>query len=259
MNELQRQSYLSAFGIENYMPRWRLPCAPEPIVCVLPIVTPENSESIFDSPSAAAPIISSVISSITSSKADSAITVDALADLDVRQKSTTQINAASILQQLKEDAPLAVLPFALSIWRPIPGLLIIDSRNTKLALPTDLLLNNILRAFTAETCDLREEVLRWPMIENRFVSRTEADARNELQTWLAVENELRPISRVWLCGENSARYFVAAGKSIMESRWQKVAIDGLSAQMQVSGLLLPSLNELLQNPQEKARLWSVLD
>src|SRR5690625_6050036 len=33
MNELQRQRYLSALGVESYAPRWRLPGAPEPVLC----------------------------------------------------------------------------------------------------------------------------------------------------------------------------------------------------------------------------------
>lgn len=259
MNELQRQNYLSALGIENYMPRWRLPFAPEPIACVIPAIAFEKLEPSSGSPAVIEQTISSVISSIAPLKAESAIAVDVLANLDVRQKPSAPINAAAILQQLEDKKPVVVAPFSLSVWRPVPGFLIIDSRNTTLALPTDLLLNNILRTCLAEKFNLNEEVLRWPMIENRFVSRTEVDARNELQTWLAVENELRPINRLWLFGENSGKYFIAADISATEHRWQKVAINGLTGQMQLTALLLPSLNELLQNPSEKVLLWSALD
>ena len=258
MNELQRQNYLSALGIENYMPRWRLPFAPEPIACVLPELAFEQLES-SDSPAVIEQSISSVISSVIPSKTESAIAIDVLVNLDVRQKPSVPINAAAILQQLEDKKPAVVAPFSLSVWRPIPGFLIIDSRNTTLALPTDLLLNNILRACLAEKFNSSEEVLRWPMIENRFVSRTEIDARNELQTWLAVENELRPINRLWLLGENSGKYFIADDVSTIEQRWHKVAVSGLAGQMQLTALLLPSLNELLQNPSDKARLWLVLD
>lgn len=259
MNELQRQNYLSALGIENYMPRWRLPFAPEPVACLMPTITFDELESSLRSPAAIEQTISSVISSIAPSKVESAIAVDVLANLDVRQKPSSPINAAAILQQLEDKKPAIVAPFSLSVWRPAPGFLIIDSRNTALALPTDLLLNNILRVCLAEEFNTSEEVLRWPMIENRFVSRTEVDARNELQTWLAVENELRPINRLWLLGENSGKYFIAADVSAIEHRWQKVVISGLAGLTQMTALLLPSLNELLQSPSDKARLWTVLD
>ncbi|PUA28918.1 MAG: hypothetical protein B0W54_10965 [Cellvibrio sp. 79] len=260
MNEIQRQNYLHALGIENYMPRWQLPFAPQSIACVMPVINSEALELSSGTQVIIEQAISSVISSIaSSSKIESAVAVDVLANLDIRQKPSAPINATAILQQLEEKKPTAVAPFSLSVWRPLPGFLIIDSRNTTLALPTDMLLNNILRACLIEKFNLSEEVLRWPMIENRFVSRTEADARNELQTWLAVENELRPISRLWLLGENAGKYFISADINAIESRWQKIAISGLPGQVQISALFLPSLNELLQNPSDKARLWSTLD
>lgn len=259
MNELQRQTYLSALGIENYMPRWRLPYAPEPVACVMPVIDTANLESVSASSAVVEQTISAVISSISPSKTETAIAVDVLANLDVRQKPSVPVNAAAILQQLEEKKPVVVAPFSLSVWRPSPGFLIIDSRNTTLALPTDLLLNNILRTCLTDKFSLCEEVLRWPMIENRFVSRTEIDARNELQTWLAVENELRPISRLWLLGESAGKYFIAGDLSAVENHWKKIIVDGLSGQVQMTALLLPSLNELLQSPIAKARLWSVLD
>jgi len=33
MNELQRQHYLSALGVDTYMPRWQLPFAPVAVIC----------------------------------------------------------------------------------------------------------------------------------------------------------------------------------------------------------------------------------
>ena len=258
MNELDRQSYLSALGIENYMPRWRLPCAPEPVVCFLPIVEIDNSET-FSSDRAVTLVPQSPIASI-SVKVDSVVTINALASLDVRQQSSNPINAAAILQQLEEKKAPAIAPFSLSLWRPEKGFLIIDSRNTAMALPTEQLLNNVLRAVLGSTkYDLKEEVLRWPMIENRFVSRTEVDARNELQTWLAVENELRPINRLWLLGENAIQFFMATNISIIERRWEKVPVSGLLSDSPVEALLLPGLTDFLQNPIFKSRLWAALN
>lgn len=258
MNELQRQAYLSALGIESYMPRWHLPSAPESVACLLPAI--EIGPLVV---SAQSPLIDSIITPTIvnePAKLDSSTALDMLGSFDVRQKSATPINAASILQQLEEKKAPVVAPFSLSLWRPIPGFLIIDSRNSAAALPTELLLGNLLRVvFGTTKPDLKEEVLRWPMIENRFVSRTVSDACNELQTWLAVENELRPINRLWLLGENAAQYFVNEDVSVVGSRWQSVAVAGLSGQSSMTALLLPSLSELLQKPIDKAPLWAALD
>jgi hypothetical protein len=179
----------------------------------------------------------------------------AIADLGEQKKAPLAINAAAILQQLEEKKAPVVQPFSLSIYRPQPGFLIIDSRNTKLALPTEVLLNNLLRVHLKVVQPaLGEEVLRWPMIENRFVSRTEHDARNELQTWLAVENELRPIHSLWLMGESAARYWLDAGSDWAAICCTTQPIKDLSLQ----ALILPSLNQLLQNPSQKSRLWACL-
>lgn len=260
MNEINRQAYLSAFGIENYMPRWRLPMAPEPVVCLLPISvsTPSivhSAPSISHSSSSAAHV--EALTPRLSPTEKIGMATDMLACIVESKKSVSSsaapINAATILQQLGAVTKSAVVqPFTLSVWRPVPGFLIIDSRNTKLALPTELLLNNILRAILgSEKMTLNEEVLRWPMIENSFVSRTEDDARNELQTWLAVENELRPINKLWLLGDKAARYFLTPSVDYAELLWQQT----LLANKEIHALILPSLNELLQQPTLKARFW----
>jgi hypothetical protein len=159
------------------------------------------------------------------------------------------------MQQLEDNKVPSIKPFSLSIWRPQPGFLVLDARNTQLALPTELLLHNILRHICGGSqFILDEEVLRWPMIENRFMARTADDARNELQTWLAVENELRPINKLWLMGENTARYWLVDGIDWNGSKWQLIQLEGSS----LTANILPSLNELLRYPIEKAKLLTCL-
>ena len=259
MNELNRQAYLAALGLENYMPRWRLPEAPEPYACVLPeiqiVQAPANSE------------VQSVSTAVASlerqfvSPASKGIAEDVLAAFSAPaqkpDKSPVGFDAASILAQLeKPKAAPKIQPFSLSLWRPEPGFLIIDERNTQLALPTELFLSNMLRAcFGIAKSALGEDVLRWPMIENSFVSRTEIDARTELQTWLAVENELRPIARLWLMGHNASRYLLPEATDLDAVEWDlwTLAAPGIKA------LILPSLNQLLQQPLLKAKLWASLN
>lgn len=251
MHEIQRQAYLSALGIENYAPRWHLPAAPVSVACVMPVldvlITPDISSSIVD--------LTTLIDTQVESRASAPNLLTAIADLGAQNKAPSLVNAATILQQLDVKKAPVVQPFSLSIYRPVPGILIIDSRNTTLALPTELLLNNILRArLKATQFTLTEEVLRWPMIENRFVSRTENDARNELQTWLAVEHELRPIQTLWLMGDKAARYWLDADSDCSELCWTLQPVKDLP----LKALILPSLNQLLQNPAQKAELWACL-
>ncbi len=251
MNELQRQAYLSALGIENYAPRWLLPSAPVSVACVLPVFDiPVATVRSTETPSGTADVNLRTENTIPPSTLLTTIT-----DLAEQKKRPLAVNTTEILRQLEEKKAPVVQPFSLTVYRPQPGFLIIDSRNTKLALPTEVLLNNLLRAHIKEVqFTLDEEVLRWPMIENRFVSRTEDDARNELQTWLAVENELRPIRTLWLMGESAARYWLAIGRDWSATCWTTQPVKDAELQ----ALILPSLNQLLQNPAQKATLWNCL-
>lgn len=250
MNELQRQAYLSTLGIENYAPRWLLPSAPISVACVMPVLDMPVATIESAQVSSVAATLNLRIENNTAASNLLTTTGD-LAE----QKTPFAINATEILQQLEGKKTPVAQPFSLTVYRPQPGFLIIDSRNTKLALPTEVLLNNLLRAhFKTVQFTLDEEVLRWPMIENRFLSRTEDDARNELQTWLAVENELRPIQTLWLMGENAARYWLDAGGDWSAICWTTQPIKDTSLQ----ALILPSLNQLLQSPVQKSKLWNCL-
>lgn len=255
MNELQRQLYLSALGLDTYMPRWQLAVAPVSVACPLPI---SSDLAIFD------------VEKVTNVQSTSTVTSPRL-DIP-RDNQTISINSliSDIFETkkvVKTDTSLpkvtpqsissAIEPtieaFSLSVWRPIDNLMIIDSRNTKLALPTDALLKNLLsRIFPKTSLMFKEEVLRCPMIENSFAKRTADDARAELQTWLSVQCEIKPISYIWLMGANAANYLVKDSEENL--LWQPTSI----ADSNVQALILPSLNELLMNPLLKKPLFSAI-
>lgn len=259
MNELQRQQYLSALGVDSYMPRIHLPFAPPSIACQLPIGCAQvdtlepgvSVESI-----AIAPPQERKSSFVEAGGSPANLIGDFLAPRKPAKPAIT--SAADILASLdteSEKAQATIAPFSLSIWRPLDGLLVVDSRNSKLALPTEQFLKNILRAlYPDQPVQMQEEILRWPMIENSFAKRTRADARNELQTWLAVQCEIRQVKHVWLMGENAATYLLS------EQDVYKDSLFGVRSLVEVAlaALLLPSLNELLQQPRNKPTLFNVL-
>ncbi len=259
MNELHRQIYLSALGVDTYMPRMHLPYAPVSIMCELPLASTEP-ESI-----AKADLhIESIVSSVQPQLQAKAIVADVspvgslignIFDAPKAVKVIAQpITAADILAQL-DTKPLTIEPFSLSIWRPIDWVMIIDSRNTKLALPTEILLNNVLRSlFSNQALKPQEEVLRWPMIENSFTKRTAADARVELQTWLSVQHEIRPIRYLLLMGPNAATYLLPETAMYSDSVYKAVPLVDVA----VTALILPSLNELLQKPATKKYFYAAL-
>lgn len=259
MNELHRQIYLSALGMDTYMPRWHLPYAPKSVACELPVAAIETSLVVKPEIQVESYTASIQMQPITkSSSADFSPVNNLISDICETKKNakvvTQPISAADILAQLNSK-PVTVEPFSLSIWRPIDGVMIIDSRNIKFALPTELFLNNILRSvFSSHSIKLQEEVLRWPMIENSFTKRTANDARIELQTWLSVQHEIRPIRYLWLMGSNAATYLLPENSTYNHSLYKVIPLN----ESAINGLILPSLNELLQNPIVKEQLYSAL-
>ena len=247
MSELQRQHYLSALGVDTYMPRWHLPFAPSSVLCELPVVEVEihsleklevKTESVT-AQTYGQPLLKAISSDVSP-------VGTLIAEILVAKKSVKTVavlvTATEILAQL-DSKRIPVDPFSLSIWRPIDDILIVDSRNTKLALPTELLLNNILRSvFSAQSIKPQEEVLRWPMIENSFAKRTLDDARIELQTWLSVQYEIRPIRQLWLLGANAAMYLLPETVTYADVLFKSQSLNDSP----MNALVLPSLNELLQ-------------
>jgi len=260
MNELQRQIYLSALGMDTYMPRWHLPFAPISVACELPTASSEpRSNAKLELPKesfAAAPVQSQAM--LKSAISDVSPVNNLIGDIfdakKVTKSNVQPTSAADILAQL-DVKPVTIEAFSLSIWRPLEGVMIVDSRNTKLALPTELFLNNILRSiFSNQSPKSQEEVLRWPMIENSFTKRTANDARNELQTWLSVQHEIRPIRYLWLMGSNAATYLLPETSVYTDSLHKIIQL----ADSAITALILPGLNEILQKPAAKQQLFSAL-
>jgi hypothetical protein len=264
MNELQRQQYLSALGVDSYMPRIHLPYAPVSVVCELPVDDYQHEvTALNDAPSMAvapSPVVKPP--TIKSEVGDSPVNHligDILGDRRISKPIAAATSAADILAGL-ETKVVAIDPFSLSIWRPVDGLLVIDSRNSKLALPTEMLLKNILRTlYPDQPAQMQEEILRWPMIENSFAKRTQAEARSELQTWLAVQCEIRPVKHIWLLGKNAAEYLLRESGAFADATFStRALVEPRVADLQIAGLLLPSLNEILQTPQHKPALFAAL-
>jgi len=258
MNELQRQLYLSALGVDTYMPRWQLAFAPASVACSLPAFS--ESSILNTEKTSSVQIISSLISpQLDQQQSENKIvSINSLIGdiFDTKKIIKTDAQIKQSVSSLTEVAAVSTIEaFSLSIWRPIDDLMIVDSRNTKLALPTDALLKNLFRNMFSQVSALfKEEVLRCPMIENSFAKRTADDARAELQTWLSVQCEIRPIKYLWLMGENATNYLVADIAAKNKNLWQ----SSLVADSNIPALILPSLNELLINPLLKKPLFSAI-
>lgn len=253
MYEDIRQQYLSSLGVDSYYPRWMLPNASVSSIAQYLVVNNVESSSLEIAPvaesqsadfRASSPVVvSSLIQAI-----DSKIAIPPASD-----SKPEIVNAASILAQLESPKLTKLQPFSLSIWRISNRVLVIDSRNSKAALPTEQLLKSLLAYCNCMPELLSEDVLQWPMIENRFSSQTENEARQELQTWLSVQLEIHSVQHIWLMGKNAYRYFFDENHCPVEFTRVTFPLSHIPI------IVLPSLIELLSAPQKKRALLPLLN
>lgn len=294
MNEVQRQQYLDAMGIDTYMPRWILPAAASPFSCqpVLPespsVLAPAEatepaqstvqgaSEIAANAPVAAVPIAAVNEASPSSQSSDPqsasqpvSVAKDVLASVvsptteSKPAAAATPVSADSILQSLsgeKRPDPR----FALSLWRVSDQLMVIDSRHSELALPTEPLLLNILSALGFPRQPLpKAEVLRWPMFENSYEPQGQAVARETLQAMLEAMLERQPCKHLLLMGAEACHYLLG-DEQLGEGFDAKASFDCHLGQafsletLAVDAIVVPSLSDMLQQPQLKSQTWQAI-
>lgn len=246
MHELHRQEYLQSIGIESYIPRWKLPFAAESYLC--------DRATLVDQ---------EVIPSIEINSQGQKDSINPAIDLmlsTVVEKNTVKNNTSrigDILQQFEDKKSPTIQSFSLSVWRPVPGFLIVSARNLN-AIPTELFLNNFLRFYLKQhQLILVEEVLRWPAIENNKIVLTENDARIELQTWLSVQHELQSIKNLWFFGD-VYRYFTSEAISGDDCFVGSCNIKLDQANSDHSAKIFPDLSRFLLQPTLKAQLLSLV-
>jgi hypothetical protein len=269
MNELQRQQYLDAMGVDTYMPRWVLPHAPAPVACDVSFIPVEleaglpqgavkagnQAKSKAASNDAAAPVAPAAgVSAGASAKPESV--------LAALTEPVTSVEAA-VEQVQSADKPSAKTPvndepvpqFALSIWRVSEQLLVIDSRQAQLALPTEPLLINILVALGYPRKPLpKAEVIRWPMVDNPFVGQSAADAREMLEAYLDGKLLTHPAKHILLMGEDACRYVLPEVNSVEDQLGKVVALE----HHKVDAIVVPSLSTMLLEPEQKRLTWKAI-
>lgn len=253
MNEIQRQQYLEALGVDSYMPRWILPVAPAPVSCapVLPVTGPSGNQQAAPAVSpvaqsgqieAAAGSVAAVRETMAGNNetvsndhaveevraTPSALAADTLSGIaDVVKSSSvtprplSEISAGQSSRAQSSPAQPTTTDidprFSLSLWRASDDLIVVDSRHAELALPTEPLLANILLALGLPRQSLsKAEVLRWPMVDHRLAPKGEAAARETVLAMLEGKLEAQPARYVLLMGAEAC-HFVLPSELLPES------------------------------------------
>lgn len=255
MNELQRTEYLTALGVTSYMPRFRLPLAPDPVQALLPPAAEEVAE-----PPAAAALMAAVGAA---EPAATAAVATAAATAPPSAESAPVADVGRVIGSLTAETkiaaqpakPLAVVPpaervgpFVLNCWWLGGELLAIDSREPGTALPVETLFGNIARALGWHQLATERDKLRWPLAENPFAAAAGAeDARDTCSSWLEAACARKPVKSIWLMGSQAREFCAPAPLEEPVSEWQGAKVVGM-----------PSLSELLNEPLRKRDLWQLL-
>lgn len=250
MNELQRQAYLQAMGVDSYMPRLQLPGALPSALCVIPVAPVAISEKP-SGPLASPP-------HLPADSQGSAAAMQALLgeSSSARQEPSAPVGrvveAAGEAGQSPVERSGQVTPhFALSIIRGAQ-LLVIDDGLQGAINPSEYLqlLQNILFALGAGKQVLAIDAFVWPMVKNSQVDQSELAARQTLQAILAKQIQQLDARFVILMGDIAAHY---SGAESMPAG-EMIEVPDLSAPV----ICTQSASSLLSNPDLKACMWSQL-
>ncbi len=280
MNELGRQRYLTAMGIESYIPRLLLSNIPAPFLCeasvvndvmISPKMTPSNGIvgdiRVINAPLNNGPPIQIIN---TDSPADRNVGVQAVED--VLKSMGMQGPVQAFPEQSLEDkvvesgnkagvsSKFSIEPFVLTVWRPREDLLIIDAHHKGEAYPTHTLLLNILKYLWSKDTLLADgDRVTFPLISNMRGGITNGHMRDSLQTWFTAEYEKRPCPHVWLMGENATQYLLPPNEHYTNLLWQETTLVlDETIKPSFTAKILPSLTDFLTAPALKEKLWHVL-
>lgn len=248
MNERQRMAYLDAMGITMFVPRRVLPGARASVLAVLPQAL--SAEEVPSSDRHAQEV------ALPKQEVVEAPRQIQAAVSDIMETFARPAGRAEVIPEPPVAAPTAAVEpavqFSLSIWRPSPALMILDSRHAGGALPTQALLENILFAKGLSLPPGKPDILSWPPAGMTATSGWGA-AREMLQAFLQARLERQPAQYLWLMGE-SACSAVLADRPYHDNLGLAINLDMLAS----LAVVLPSLADILQQPSLKARTWAAI-
>jgi hypothetical protein len=280
MLERRRQQYLSILEIDNYFPKRILPGAPAVELLSdehFQVTSPnlqsvdQHQTTIDSSENNTALEISAESDGIIAEGlklADSQGPVDSpspLIDSLLKEETDTPIEASESEHSLQkiadsETVEHSALNFVLTVWRINDECLIFDTRETGTALPTDRLLQNILRAIGLPLAQLpKSELIRWPLFSNQSFKKSsdvnEKDqARAMVHAFIHAQLSRAPVNTILLMGEQAASFALDETKEFSEVQGE-VSNENI---WKTKVVVTPSLHSMLQDPLLKKVAWKAL-
>lgn len=285
MYETTRHQYLAAMGIDSYMPRCLLPNAPAPFECEWP----PGAAGVGSEPAGQPAIEASVAVENYTSSDSPALTVSSDSDIapventvverpakggagaaellaGFEPESSRKKSSPSKAKEVKAESslieqPAEALRFSLSVWR-FDELLVVDSRHSEKALPTEKLLLSMLQAYGLKLGNLpKPQVLQWPMFDMPQAETGAEAAREMLGAFLETLLD-KPLQDWWLMGTDAFHLLPPETLAKEHNGYAQLItaeqLQGASVSPAAQLITMPSLAEMLERPQLKAKAWQAM-
>lgn len=253
MDHQLHHQYLQTLGISQYVPR---DTVYEEVVAETAVAKNVAAKSTGHSAPEmdvqTSPVRQTDVAPVIDKKS---IDVAALVNLDLDSKPASPIKSrvAATKQPVVEDAPSATaIEIRFSLWQASEQLLVCSAVEGALADTAEMqLLTNMLNAVGCGISRLPQmELVEWPPYPN--ASGDETEVREFLATLLNARLTNKSVKAVLLLGEGAANWLLSPDLEHKKESGQVVLSE------QTTALLLPSLSGMIENPQQKAIAWKVL-
>jgi hypothetical protein len=153
---------------------------------------------------------------------------------------------------VEDTPPQTAIEVSFSFWQASEELLVCSAVEGALADTEQMqLLTNILNAIGCGINRLPQmDLIEWPPYPN--ASGDETEVREFLGTLLNARLAKKPVKSILLLGEGAANWLLSPDLQ-QQKETRRVAFSE-----QTTALLLPSLSSMIENPQQKAVAWKLL-
>lgn len=265
MNELTRMQYLDAMGIDMFVPKVCLTHAKASLQCVLPsaeLLPVASNESPLDVTErlgagdhvqSSGPVSAAHVLANLRGEKQQAEPVIRSEHAPFTEHTVNRAHESAPPPPLSASTPDA--NFTLGMWRVGSHVQILDSRMDGDALPTDVLLRNVLRVHGLLAQSMpAQEILHWPLPGVALTDTSWGAAHDMVISFLEGRLLDNPATVFLIFGEDAFRALMGEAVGFSDVLYQTLNIDAFAADV----IVLPSLRSLLHNPLEKKRLWPLL-
>lgn len=241
MNELQRQAYLEAMGVEVLLPRAVLPAALPSMQCEMPDLVAVDQLSLAPEINCENNNSTQVLASARRTGAMAAL----LNEVGAEKRTATLDAAAEKKEQLRIKTSMVVIPrfclefFAVGRWLFIDAGAAVGSRDYQ------KLLQNLCFALGLKPTGMEVIRFKWPLVEGSHIDQSESAALQTLKAFIARQAKQHQIQYIAAMGDQ-AKTYVSKHAELMD--FENLGIAEV--------LTIPSLASAFDQPELKPIVWN---